>query len=535
MTKKRLWLTVAISALIAPAMVHAQGEPEYGIKFGGFVKFDAFNDSRQVVAARDDMFYWYPAARSQITSVPGTGAVPCVLATFGAAACNTNTGLAANTFIDDLDAQALYVFGNKTDLNARGQTGMTAVQSRLSGKITAPDAFGAKVTGLLEGDFFGQANKNYAFGLRHAWVNLDWGKTSLRAGQDWHPLFLQGGIFPGTLQFNPIAPIHPFGRNPQVAFTMKPVEGFRLSFYAMEQSGHADGDGQPMRNARVPELAVQADFKVGGLTVGGTYDRKVLAPYDQTDPSAVDGQPPSKVGNNTNTITYSTYQAYAQLKQGDLTLKASTTWGDNWASHLGFGSYGVKQSVIGRNLSTLLASQGVPADDIALLGAMSKDEYSPTKSQGYWAEIAYGKDVEFAIVGGKVTNNGAADQVSIASLSTNGRNGHNLKQVITIAPRVKMTSGKTVFGIEYIYSEAAYLEDDKNFQAAINYAKIGAYSTDAGLGSALNTTGQGGYSVLRTTEGLSFNNGAIVNDNGRIGSTYKVSNHRIQLSVQQNF
>lgn len=526
MTKKRLWLTVALSTLIAPAMVHAQGEPEYGIKFGGFVKFDAFNDTRQVTAARDDMFLWYPAARSQITAVPGTAAVPCVFAD-GAAAqagtCNTGTGVPAVSFIGDPDAAALYVFGNNTDLNARGQTGMTAVQSRLSGKITAPDAFGAKVTGLIEGDFFGQANKNYAFGLRHAWVNLDWGKTSLRAGQDWHPLFLQGGIFPGTLQFNPIAPIHPFGRNPQVAFTMKPIEGFRLSFYAMEQSGHADGDGQPMRNARVPELAVQADFKVGGLTVGGTYDRKVLAPYDQTNPSAVDGQPPSKVGNNTNTITYSTYQAYAQLKQGDLTLKASTTWGDNWASALGIGSYGVKQSVIGRNLSTLLASQGVSTTNIALLGAMSKDEYSPTKSQGYWAEIAYGKDVEFAIVGGKVTNNGAADQVSIASLSTNGRNGNNLKQVITIAPRVKMTSGKTVFGVEYIYSEAAYMEDDKNFQAAINYAKAGTYTTGSG------------YLTLQTTEGLSFNNGAIVNDNGRIGSTYKVSNHRIQLSVQQNF
>lgn len=537
MTKKRLWLTVAISALIAPAMVHAQGEPEYGIKFGGFVKFDAFSDTRQVVAARDDMFLLYPSARSQITSAPGT------------VDWNAALGLPPGTLppvesIPDADAKTLYPFVTSEDLNARGQTGMTAVQSRISGKITAPDAFGAKVTGLLEMDFFGTSNTTTNLArLRHAWVNLDWGKVALRTGQDWHPLFLQGGIFPGTLQFNPISPIHPFGRAPQAALTFKPVDGFRLTVYALEQSYHADNDfdanaqgnnpsGKALRNAKIPELAVQADYKIGGLTIGGTYDRKILKPINGTDPALRAGVTPSSVGNNNNTVDFQIFQAYAQLKQGDLTVKASTTWGDNWFQLLGVGGYGVRQTTIGANALALMQNNGVSLNEslqaLTTYTAFAKREYSPTQSRGFWGEIAYGKEVEFAVVAGKVVNLGAADEID--ALTLNGRNAGNLKQVITIAPRVKMTSGKTVFGIEYIYSQAKYMEDDKNFQALVNWANAGADTNSL----ADYTTGNG-YLTLSTSDGLTLANDAVRDSHGKIGSTYSVTNHRIQLSVQQNF
>lgn len=515
MTKKRLWLTVALSALIAPAVVHAQdAQPDYGIKFGGFVKFDAFNDSRQVTAARDDMFLLYPAARSQITAAP---------ATLNAA---------------DPTGAKLYAFSDNRDNNALGQTGMTAVQTRLTGKITAPDAFGAKVSGLIEGDFFGpSATTIYSFGLRHAWVNLDWGKTSLRTGQDWHPLFLQGGIFPGTIQFNPIAPIHPFGRAPQIAFTLKPVEGLRITFYALEQSAHADTDTtntanntKLLRSAKIPELAVQADYKIGGFTVGGTYDRKVLVPLGTP---TLDGTATiNQVGQNTNSITYQIYQAYAQLKQGDLTVKASTTWGDNWGSLIGVGGYGVKMSVIDQNLSAILQSQGVAPAEAAATQAIhrefTKRQYSPTQSRGYWAEIAYGKEIEFGIVGGKVENLGAADEINSATLVGSGAG--TIAKVITIAPRVKFTQGKTMFGIEYIYSAASYLEDDKNFQAIINEAKV----NDGVITGGANYITGAGYTTV-TASGLTFANPGIRDSNGRIQSTYTVVNHRIQLSVQQNF
>ncbi len=536
MTKKRLWLTVALSALIAPAVVHAQdAQPDYGIKFGGFVKFDAFNDSRQVVAAREDMFLLYPAARSQITAGPSVAAVPCVPDNaFGG--CLPGTGVDAVQLISDPTARSLYIFGNKEDTNAIGQTGMTAIQSRLSGKITGPDAFGAKVTGLLELDFFATNNGDTQEArLRHAWVNLDWGKMSFRAGQDWHPLFLQGGIFPGTLQFNPLAPIHPFGRAPQVAFTTKPVEGLRVSLYALGQTYHADYDTtnnvsqKPSRTAKIPELAAQADYTIGGITIGGTFSHKEIVPLGT--PSMYSDATITQVGQNTSPVKFNIYQAYLQIKQGDLKIKASTTWGDNWSQLLGTGGYGFKQDAITANLATILTAQGVAdATNVARhYYAFTKREYSPTKARGVWGEIAYGKDLEFGIVGGKVENLGAADEINISSVV--GRSATNLKSVITIAPRVKLTSGKTMFGLEYIYSEAAYLEDDKNVRAM--YSDL----LDNGALDGSAYTINNNYLTLTgaATGNLSIANSEFRDGNGKINKTYTVVNHRIQLSVQQNF
>ncbi len=515
MTRKRLWLTVALSALISPAMLQAQ-ESEYGIKFGGFVKFDAFNDSRQVVAVRDDMFLLYPAARQQIRGVPTVDD-----------ALLGGPGGTATPLIADPTAAAIYVYGNNEDLNARGQTGMTAVQSRISGKITAPDAFGAKVTGLIEIDFFGHVNATTNMArLRHAWVNLDWGMVSLRAGQAWHPLFLQGGVFPGTLQFNPLAPIHPFGRAPQVALTFKPADDLRVSLYALEQSYHADFDpnnpnspgpsGKALRNAKRPELAVQADYTIGGFKIGGTYDNKVIIPRDNANPTLLGGVPHTQVGTNENEVRSQIYSAYMQLKTGDLTIKASTTWGDNWFSMLGIGGYAVQQSVAEANLAAL----GVPTTDVVAYNALTKRQFAQTKSQGYWGEIAYGKNVEFGIVGGRTVNKGASEEID--TTATVGRGVTSLKEVVTIAPRIKLKSGKTMFGIEYIYSQAKYKEDDKNYMAALNQATTGSYTVPGSVDTL-------------TVDGLTINNEAVISKTGVIGKTYTVANHRIQLSVQQNF
>ncbi len=63
---RKLILSVAIATLALPSFLFSQeGEP---IKWGGFVKVDMFNDSRAVVAVRDDMYMLYPAERRQVTS-----------------------------------------------------------------------------------------------------------------------------------------------------------------------------------------------------------------------------------------------------------------------------------------------------------------------------------------------------------------------------------------------------------------------------------------------------------------------------------
>jgi hypothetical protein len=108
---------------------------------------------------------------------------------------------------------------NNIDKNAQPNFNFLAIQSRLSGKITGPDAFGAKTSGLIEGDFFAQANDNInLFRMRHAFIKLNWKNTELLTGQYWNPFFVTG-CFPNTVSFNTGTPLQSFARNPQVSLT----------------------------------------------------------------------------------------------------------------------------------------------------------------------------------------------------------------------------------------------------------------------------------------------------------------------------
>lgn len=72
-----------------------------------------------------------------------------------------------------------------------GHLGMTARQSRLGLRVTGAMLGKAKVTGVLEGDFFGGyptvgiGDNMGVFRLRLANARLDWTKGSLVVGQDW--------------------------------------------------------------------------------------------------------------------------------------------------------------------------------------------------------------------------------------------------------------------------------------------------------------------------------------------------------------
>ena len=154
---------------------NAQEKSKFGIKFSGFVKNDFIFDSRQTVAAREGHFMLWPAA-------------------------------------EKLDANGL-------DINAKPNLNFLAIQSRLTGKISGPDAFGAKTSGVLEGAFFGHSNPDVnGFRLRHAYGKLNWENTELLFGQTWHPMFI-AGCFPGVVSFNTGAPFQAFARNPQVKIT----------------------------------------------------------------------------------------------------------------------------------------------------------------------------------------------------------------------------------------------------------------------------------------------------------------------------
>ncbi len=170
---KHLYVVLLVLGFLPVKAQVKTEEPKYGINFSGFVKNDFFWDTRESYTIREGHFLLYPKEVSN-------------------------------------DAE-----GN--DINDKTSFNFLSIQTRITGKITAPDAFGAKTSALIEADFFGNENAAFVdangFRLRHAYVKLNWEKTELLTGQFWHPFFIPG-CFSGVVSFNTGAPMQPFSRNP---------------------------------------------------------------------------------------------------------------------------------------------------------------------------------------------------------------------------------------------------------------------------------------------------------------------------------
>ncbi|MGC9344756.1 MAG: hypothetical protein ACP5E3_18760, partial [Bacteroidales bacterium] len=141
--KNTFLLLFGLSLLINFNLKAQDENSNFGIRFSGFVKNDFILDTQQTVSVREGHFLLYPADE--------------------------------------------YLDRNGEDINARANFNYLSIQSRLTGKITGPDAFGAKTSGILEGAFFGATNSDInGFRLRHAFVKLSWTSTELLLGQYWH-------------------------------------------------------------------------------------------------------------------------------------------------------------------------------------------------------------------------------------------------------------------------------------------------------------------------------------------------------------
>ncbi len=512
MNKKQLQILLS-AALAALAFSSLLSQEEAGIKWSGYVKVDLFNDSRAVIAARDDMYMFYPAERKQITKVPGTLTLPP-------------------------DQQDLYILSNTEDLNAVRQTSITAVQTRLIGNITGPEAFGAKVTGLVEVDFFGTGNSlPYMTRLRHAYVTLNWGAQRLLAGQAWHPLFV-AGYQPDTVQLSPLSPIHPFARAPQVRYYLDVGGGLNVNIAAIYRAYHSDtgptssvtaSDATPNYNSRFkrwadrPDIDLQLEYKSDVISGGITIDLTTLRPYDNqpnynTD---VDAQKnplvtADTVGNNKNQVRGISYQLFGKFiydKDNRGEVRFNYVVGENTHHLLMLGGYAEKANFILDNLTAL----GISATDAKIITTFTKKEYTPIKVVSYWIQPMWGKDITYSIVLGRSENKGAKEDVKKFY-----SRGSNIKTVTSIIPQVMIRSGKTVLGFMLGYFEAEYKEDDQRYQRVVQYI-----NSQAGIaGPDYTTIKIGGFTIP---------NPSVMDSKGVIGDTYKVVDYRLQASITQNF
>jgi len=369
-------------------------EPKYGISFSGFLKSDFFYDTRENATIREGHFLLYPKEKS-------------------------------------LDADG-------KDINAKSSFNFLSIQSRLTGKISAPDAFGAKTSGVLEADFFGNENAAFVdangFRLRHAFVKLNWEKTELLAGQYWHPFFIPG-CFSGVVSFNTGVPVQPFSRNPQVRITHKLGKLSIAGVLSAQRDFTSPQGSASLRYSNIPDLTAVLSFESKNeeakteILAGAAIDYKVLQPTLTTTNGANTYITDEKVSGLSVT-------GFLKYKNQFFTYKAQGLYGQNLFDLTMLGGYTV-ESVIDANKNTV--------------------SYTTINNMAVWSEIqTNGSKVQLGLWAGFTKNLGSKNPILNYGVTDATARGSNIKSVFRVAPRIVLIQGKLNFATELEYTMAAY-------------------------------------------------------------------------------
>jgi hypothetical protein len=313
---------------------------------------------------------------------------------------------------------------NNTDVNAASNFNILSIQTRLLGKITGPDAFDAKTSGQIEAEFFGTSDADVnGLRLRHAFVKFDWERTSLLVGQTWHPMFISE-VFPGVVSFNTGAPFQPFSRNPQIRLSQT-FDHIKMIITAASQrdfsSNGPDGfTSAYLRNSILPNLNAQLQFSKASNLIGVGLDFKKITPRIVTTKNFI----------TKKSISTLSFTGYFKFNADPFLIKSQTVYGSNLADLMMIGGYAVR----------------------ATNAADGQEEYTGIKVLSTWAEIIYGKEIEFGLFGGYSKNLGADENISG---SYYGR-ATNIDNLFRISPRIQWNSGKSKISTELEYTSAAY-------------------------------------------------------------------------------
>jgi hypothetical protein len=408
---KRLFTLLSISLLsfsMAKATIKL-GEGDYTAILGGYIKSDNFFDTREVYDAREGHLLILPKPESK-------------------------------------DAAG-------DDINERFRTNMLAIQTRLNLKITGPSLIGAKTFGFVEGEFFGTGDAN-GFRLRHAYVDINWGATSIRAGQTWHPLF-DAEMVANTVSFNTGVPFQPFSRAPQIRVNQNLSESFSI-FAALSSQrdfpswGPSSSDPTSsatttssdfLRNSGVPDISAGLKYKDDHLSIAAIGDFKMLTPrttyINPTD---------QKTYKSDEKISSVSADLYLKYVAGDFQFRAMGLYGQNLCDMLMMGGYAVKS----------VKSNG-------------EFEYTTLNNMTAWAEFVYGKNVEAGLFLGYAKNLGSNDNTLAKYYTRSGLT--TAESAFRVSPRVYFGFGSFKLGAEVEFTSAAYGKLDNKDKNKINDTK----------------------------------------------------------------
>lgn len=267
-------------------------ETKIKFTFHGFIKSDYWFDSRQTVAAREELFLFYPK----------------------------------NVQLDS----------NGKDINAENYVNFSPITTRINVLVSGPKAFGADAIAFIEGDFSGVTNADVnSLRLRHAYGLLIWKHSELMFGQYWHPMFVPD-VIPSVISLNTGAPFQPFIRNPLISFIYK-LDNLTVQFAAIGQRDNTnDGPvgytGNYLRNNIAPNLHLQIQLKNKAHFMGLAFDWKSLRPRLVTDKGYLMKQ----------RVQGLSFMGFWKYSNNNWICKSKLIYGQNLTEHLLLGGYAVR-------------------------------------------------------------------------------------------------------------------------------------------------------------------------------------------------
>ena len=250
------------------------------------------------------------------------------------------------------------------DLNTSPTGSFYLLYSRLGLDVQGPMIGQAKSSLKLEVDFRGYGSNWALLRIRHAYANLDWGKSAVLIGQTWHPLF--GEVFPQMLNLSTGAPFQPFNRSPQVRYRYQ-HKGWQLTATALWQlqylsTGPNGKSEEYIKNSCIPEFYFGVDRKGDDWQVGAGVDVLSIVPRKQ---SVVEG----KIFKVSERVTGVSGELHAKYQDKDWFIAAKTLYATNLAHTCMLGGYGVT----------------------AIDSRTGEQSYAPYHHATAWLNVVYGK------------------------------------------------------------------------------------------------------------------------------------------------
>lgn len=390
----------------APAAAPVSTEKEWDISWYGFIRTDYIWDTRKSAQVREYNLNLYPL--DEVLDVNGA------------------------------------------DLNDAGASNFLSVVSRLGTKVKGPNVWGAKISGTLEGDFFGNTESTIGLlRLRHAYVNMDWSKTSLTMGQTWYPTFIPE-VFPGVANFSTGILFNPFGWASQIKLKQNFTKEFSGAITAYKerefttQTATGGTQNSASINSSVPTIHGQLQFKNKNWIAGLGAEFKSLQPLTESG-----GKVSNEKANSTSFVGYLKY--------------------NNDKFHV--KAYGIT----GTDMANLVMLGGF----VGYTQAGQVETYESSKTTAYWIDIASNnKKVAPGLFFGMTTNDGTSRTLALgetAKYYMRGVSGTRVvEQVMRVSGRVDFKQNKFRVTPEIEYTGATWgdLNANGNGSADLNKKEV---------------------------------------------------------------